>query len=151
MRLCSRPSEARLSRRSRPSEARRSLKGRPICGPLIGTTAKCAVRRLPLRKINVTIWKVLVEARRSRPKDAEQRKPQGLPFKTSLVRNESLCSALLRKTVRNGSFNQGVYRSTHHVRGLWTAVHLHRRRARVLCPKGFSEQAEPLPGLPGCA
>ena len=60
---------------------------------------------LPSNPQNATIGKVLVEVGRSKPPfDAENRKPQGLPFRTSLVRNESLCSALLRKTVRNGSF-----------------------------------------------
>src|SRR5215472_1235084 len=53
-------------------------------------------------------------------------------------------SALLRMTVRNGSLNQGVYRSTNHVRGLRPAVHLYCRRARVLRTEGLPKQAQPL-------
>ena len=61
---------------------------------------------LPSARQNATIGKVLVEVGQFVPVDAGNRKPQGLPFTTSLVRNESLCSALLRKRCAMGVSNQ---------------------------------------------
>lgn len=52
----------------------------PTCGPLVGTPVKSALRRLPLGKINVTIWKVLVEVRRSRPNRRQTAEAPGSPI-----------------------------------------------------------------------
>src|SRR5579864_1953579 len=97
---------------------------------------------------NATIGKVLVRGRALGAQDAEIGSPTFTHSDRHPVRNKSLCRALLRLTVRNGSFNQGVYRSTYHVRGLRPAVHLHCRRAGVLRTKRLPKQAEPMPGLP---